>query len=737
MPRIAKVVVEIALDREFDYLIPESLAGQVRLGSRVRAPFGHAMARGYVVGLADHSARQNLKSLDSLIGERPLLDETMLKLARWIGDYYAATIEQAIRTVLPCAVRRRGAGFREQRDLSVTEAGRDPGALEALRRRTPAQAKALEYLLAHGPLTVPQLTAAAGVDASVIKGLEKRKLVQIAVGTVRRDPLAGQTILPTQPLELFPEQAAALEMIKGSIESLQPPVVLLHGVTGSGKTEVYLQAIRHALDRGRGAIVLVPEISLTPQTVERFRGRFGDAIAVLHSHLSDGERHDEWYRIYDGQARIVIGARSALFAPVANLGLIVVDEEHEPSYKQAEAPRYHARDVAVMRGRMAGCAVVLGSASPALESFYNVRQGKYALAVLSHRVDHRRMPILKIVDLRIAAERDGHISVLSRELAEAIRARLDQAEQTMLFLNRRGFATTVMCPLCGFVAVCDQCSLKLTYHKEAGELRCHMCGRVSKAPERCPACGGRAIKFTGIGTQRVEAIVRSFFPKARVQRMDADTTSRKSAYHDILGDFKARKIDILIGTQMIAKGLHFPGVTLVGVIYADLSLLLPDFRSAERTFQLLLQVSGRAGRGDIPGEVIVQTFTPLHPAIQAARRLDYDGFMDQELESRRELAYPPFSHLVCVTLEGPGEPLVAMAGDLLAKQLKPKLAASVTMAGPIPAPFSRIKGQYRYQLILRAPLMSAMSRPLKEALRELKWPAQVRLAIDVDALSMM
>ncbi len=737
MPKIAKVVVEIALNREFDYLVPETLAARVRLGSRVQVPFGHAMARGYVVGLADHSERRDLKTIAALIGVKPLLDENMLKLARWIGEYYAATIEQAIHTTLPCAVRRRGARFREQRKVTLTEAGRAAGVLDGLRRKSPAQAAALEHLLPPGSLTVSELMAEAGVGAAAIKGLEKKKLIAIEVGTSLRDPLAGQVILPTQPLTLFPEQVAALDLINGAIDTLKPSVVLLHGVTGSGKTEVYLQAIRHVLDQGKGAIVLVPEISLTPQTVERFRSRFGGAIAVLHSHLSDGERHDEWYRIYEGQARIVIGARSALFAPVDKLGLIVVDEEHEPSYKQAEAPRYHARDVAVMRGQMEGCAVVLGSASPALESYYNVRRGKYGLAVMGRRVDHRQMPVMRIVDLRIEAEREGQVNILSRELAAAIRSRLEKAEQTMLFLNRRGFATAVLCPLCGFVAVCDQCSVKLTYHKDAEELRCHMCGRVSRLPARCPACGGRTIKFSGIGTQRVEAIVRSFFPQARVRRMDADTTTRKLAYHEILGDFKARKIDILIGTQMIAKGLHFPGVTLVGVIYADLGLLLPDFRAAERTFQLLLQVSGRAGRGDVSGEVIVQTFAPEHPAIQAARRLDYAGFMDQELESRRELMYPPFAHLVCVTLEGTSGELVAMAGGQLAKQLRPKLTSAVKMAGPIPAPFSRIKGRYRHQLMLRSPSVKAMSQPLQAALRELKWPAAVRLAIDVDALSMM
>ncbi len=736
MSKIAKVVVEIALNREFDYLIPESLLAQVRLGSRVQVPFGHAMARGYVVGFAERSARADLKALDSLIGVKPLLNESMLRLARWISAYYAATIEQAIRTMLPCAVRKPGMRSREQRTASLTAAGREPALREELHRRYPRQAAALTCLQ-QGALPVAELMAQTGVSASVIKSLLTKKLIQVQDRVYRRDPLADQIILPTEPLKLFPEQQAALELVKRSIDTLEPSVVLLHGVTGSGKTEVYLQAIRHILDRGQGAIVLVPEISLTPQTVERFRSRFGDAIAVLHSHLSDGERHDEWHRIHEGRARIVIGARSALFAPVANLGLIVVDEEHEPSYKQAEAPRYHARDVAVMRGCMEKCAVLLGSASPALESFHNVQRGKYALAVLTHRVDHRQMPAMRVIDMRAETERAGRANVLSAALLEAMRQRLESAEQIILFLNRRGFATTVLCPLCGHVATCDQCSIKLTYHKNDEHLRCHMCGRAAQVLERCPACGERTIKFSGIGTQRIEAIVKTCFPQARIRRMDADTTGRKQAYHEILGAFKARKIDILIGTQMIAKGLHFPGVTLVGVIYADLSLHLPDFRSAERTFQLLLQVAGRAGRGEIPGEVIIQTFTPLHPVIQAARRLDYTGFMDQELAARRELTYPPFAHLICVTLKGPSEERVLRTARAIGQQLQAQLTAAVRLAGPIPAPFSRIKGHYRYQIILRAPTVKNILPPLQATLRQLKMPVDVRIAVDVDALSMM
>lgn len=737
MPRIAKVVVEIALDREFDYQVPEALRATVRLGSRVHVPFGHSTARGYVVGFADHSDRHDLKSIAALISPKPLINETMLKLARWIADYYAATIEQAIRTVLPCAVRRKGAGFIEHTLVTLASPVLDEAALTALRRRAPKQAAALDVLQGKGAQPLNVLARASGTTPAAIKSLADKKLVIFTRATTLRDPLADQVILPTVPLALFPEQAAALSLVKQSMDTLKPSVVLLHGVTGSGKTEVYLQAIRYGLNQGRGAIVLVPEISLTPQTVERFRSRFGETIAVLHSHLSDGERHDEWYRIYEGKARIVVGARSALFAPVERLGLIVVDEEHEPSYKQAEAPRYNARDVAVMRGRLESCAVLLGSASPALESFCNVRNGKYALAELTHRVDHRQMPRMRIVDMRVEAEQSGRTDVFSRDLVEAIRQRLDQAEQTMLFLNRRGFSTSVLCPACGYVAVCTHCAVKMTWHKGCDEIRCHICGRVQRTPERCPKCSAPTLKFSGIGTQRVEAIMRTLFPKARIERMDADTTTHKHAYGRILGDFKAGKIDVLIGTQMIAKGLHFPGVTLVGVICADLSLHMPDFRAAERTFQLLLQVAGRAGRGDVPGEVIVQTFAPFNPAIQAARRLDYQGFCDQELESRKELLYPPFAHLICITLESLRAEAVERTAQALAARLVPALPKTVIMAGPIPAPLSRAKGHYRFQIIMRSASVKVMTVPLKEALKALRCPSGVRLAVDVDALSMM
>jgi len=814
METIARVVVDVARDREFDYEIPAELRGAVRVGARVLVPFGRTERQGYVVGLADRSEARNLRPLLSLVGKKPLVDERILELARWMARYYCAPVEQAIRTVLPAAVRRKGSGHKEQLTVALEEPtpaaltrghpsqegilGKSLGSPELIpssegwppkaagvgSKLTPKQQSILDLLRAEGALSLAVLTARLDITAAPVKSLQKKGLVRLGRQRVARDPLAGRKVVPSQPLTLMPEQAAALEKIKAMMapemdermapspqpspprgeggedaarprppgtatereqESSilnpksriqHPSVLLLYGVTGSGKTEVYLQAIAHVLERGRGAIVLVPEISLTPQTVERFASRFGARIAVLHSHLSDGERHDEWHRIHDGEADIVIGARSAVFAPVRNLGLIVVDEEHEPSYKQEESPRYNARDAAVMRGRMEGCAVVLGSATPSLESWHNAGSGKYALARLPHRADHRAMPKVRVVDMRMPAAA-GKGGVFSQELLDAIRQRLDRGEQTILFLNRRGYATSVLCPKCGAVAECPRCSVSYTYHSSTDNLRCHICGGARRVPAKCPGCGDPAFKFSGVGTQRVELLAGKFFPRARVQRMDTDVTRTRDAYDRILGDFRTGKIDILVGTQMIAKGLHFPNVTLVGVVYADLSLHMPDFRAGERTFQLLAQVAGRAGRGDVPGEVIVQTYTPFHPAVQAARRVDFEGLCDQELEFRRELSYPPFVRLVCVTLKGRSEDKVSYCAGLLAKRLREAMPERVLVSGAAPAPLARAKGAYRYQVMIRGAAAGVMTGPLAQVLRDLRLPKGVTCAADVDALSLL
>ncbi|MEI6564274.1 MAG: primosomal protein N' [bacterium] len=748
---IAKVVVDVAVDKEFDYLIPDALSAQVKLGSRVNLSFGPRKTQGYVVGFSQSSGHPKLKAIESVVGEKPYIDEKLLKLARWMADYYCAPVELAVQAVLPGAVRNQSAKFKEQLFVELEDKGRSQNPefriqnLESRVRnpesktpnltRAPKQATVLDLLQSRGGMFLQDLIKLSGSDAATVRALEKKGLVRIDKQATMRDPFSNHTILRTEPLALMPGQAAALEVAKRAID--QPSVILLHGVTGSGKTEVYLQAIDYALNQGKGAIVLVPEISLTPQTIERFRSRFGDTIAVLHSHLSSGERHDEWHRIHDGTARIVVGARSAVFAPVENLGLIVVDEEHEHTYKQEEMPRYHARDVAVMRGHFEKCAVLLGSATPALESFANANKGKYHLVEMMNRVDHRAMPHMRIVDMRQEAERTGRMSIFSRDLVEAVQKRLAKAEQVILFLNRRGYASSLICPKCGMVAKCNDCSISMTYHRHDETLKCHICGAIQRVPDRCPGCQDPAFKFSGIGTQRVELAVEKVFPGARVVRMDADATRGKDSHRRILNEFKTGKIDILVGTQMIAKGLDFPNVTLIGVLNADMSLHMPDFRASERTFQLLTQVAGRAGRGEIPGEVIVQTSTPFHQAIQAARRLDYNGFCDQENEFRRELGYPPFGHLVCVGIKGMDQAKVIKAAEAFTAQLQPLLSSQVVVSGPSPAPLEKAKGQFRHQIMLRAPTTRAITESLKVVAREFRWPAGVSVVIDVDAVSLM
>ncbi len=749
MSRIAAVIVDISLDREFDYLVPDELAAEVQIGSRVNVPFGHRQIQGYVIGFPAKQRHPSLKPISSIVGGKAYLDETMLRLARWMGNYYCASFEAAVRTELPGAVRRKGAKFKERNSVELLQYD-----AAEVGKISPKQQLVLDYLKKHGDSFVEDLIAELGITQSPIKSLEKKNIVKISRQQQARHPLSKHKILSSEPLDLMPEQAVALKQVIDSIDAIpqnnpscnakgdkvneeRSRVILLHGVTGSGKTEVYLQAIAHVLEKNQGAIVLVPEISLTPQTVERFVSRFGDQIAVLHSHLSDGERHDEWHRIQEGKAKVVVGARSAVFAPVVNLGLIVVDEEHEPSYKQEEIPRYNARDVAVVRGMMTDCVVLLGSATPALESWQNVQLGKYTLATLAHRVDHRSMPTMRVIDMRAEMQKTGKPVVFSRILIDAIHGRLNKAEQVILFLNRRGYSTSLICQKCGYVASCDECSVSYTYHRSDKRIRCHICGADKGVPSLCPECHDPSFRYAGMGTQRVEKIMKQMFPKANIQRMDADVTTKKDSYERILGDFRVGKTDILIGTQMIAKGLHFPNVTLVGVVYADLSLHIPDFRAGERTFQLLAQVAGRAGRGDVAGEVIVQTYTPFHPAVQAARRLDYEGLCDQELEFRKELSYPPFAHLVCITLRGKDEEKVSFIAETLAKRIGEKVGSSVMLSEATPAPLAKAKGFYRYQIVMRAEKTRTMTIPLKVVMADFRFPVGVRHSVDVDALNLM
>lgn len=767
---IARVTLEIALRREFDYLVPEELRPLVDMGSRVKVPFGHRQVLGVVTQVVDESPHANLKSIVKVVGGKSLITPKILDLARWIADYYCCPLEIALKSVLPETVRREKEAWKKRlfvRALTRTE---------DLPKLTKKQAYVWNIIEEWRELPLQELAKLAETTADTVRRLEDKGLVLISSQTIDRDPYANEQILPTTPLELNPEQAKALERILAVLESpkgrqdadhttqgvsgippekersdgSKPPsptskTFLLHGVTGSGKTEVYLQAIARCLELGRGAIVLVPEISLTPQTVERFKARFSSGpqrtlVAVLHSHLSAGEKHDEWHKIRQGRAKIVIGARSAIFAPVDPLGLIIVDEEHEHSYKQEEAPRYHARDLAVVRGQREGAVVVLGTATPSMESFYNAGKEKYQLLELPHRADNAKMPIVRVVDMRQEMRRQKGSPIFSVQLREAILQRLERKEQTILFLNRRGYATSMQCPACGFVAECPNCSVALTYHRRDQQLKCHICGYDSPAPRKCPdeKCGSSEIRFAGLGTEKVEDALRQGFPHAKVARMDSDTLKKKEDYRRILTEFRTGRIDILIGTQMIAKGLHFPNVTLVGIIHADLSLHLPDFRAGERTFQLLTQVAGRAGRGDIEGEVFVQSFTPFHPAIQYARRHDYAGFYDQETEFRNQLQYPPASRIAMITLKGRNEDKVSFLADHFRKVMEPLLKefGDLVIAGPAPAPLARAETFYRFQLMLRTKHMTGLSRKLAELSKREKLPPDITATIDIDPVNL-
>ena len=734
---VARVTLEIALRREFDYLIPPELEGRVEVGTRVKVPFGRRQVLGCVTGLAEQSDHETLKPIAKIIGAQSLVTPQVLELARWIAEYYCCAPETALKSVLPDAVRKEQEGWRERLHVRLLPGGEGT---EALTKR---QLEVYQVIEENRSLTMQELLKLTGTTAQTVRKLEDKGLVEIAPQISERDPYANEEIVPTQPLTLNTEQATALEVINGKPGDF----FLLHGVTGSGKTEVYLQAIAHALEQGKGAIVLVPEIALTPQTVERFKARFSSGplktlVAVLHSHLSAGERHDEWHKIRQGRAKIVIGARSAIFAPVEPLGLIIVDEEHEPSYKQEESPRYHARDVAVVRGKREGATVVLGSATPSMESYHNAKRGRYQLLEMPSRADHKQMPLVRVQDMRTEKSKgDQGPPIFSQRLKEAIRNRLEQGEQTILFLNRRGFATSMQCPDCGFVAECPNCSLSLTYHRREQFLRCHVCGHAESAPRRCPSegCGSAKIRFHGLGTEKVEDVLRKLFPDANVTRMDSDALKRKEDYRRILGDFRRGKIDILVGTQMIAKGLHFPRVTLVGIVYADTGLHLADFRAGERTFQLLTQVAGRAGRGEVEGEVVVQTFSPVHPAIQFSRRHDYEGYFEAEMEFREQLRYPPFTRAAMLTLRGRNEEKVSFSADHVKKQIEPLTESmdDLQISGPAPAPLLRAETFYRYQLMLRTGRMSELSRHLAAITAGLSFPDDVTLTVDIDPVSLL
>jgi primosomal protein N' (replication factor Y) len=739
--KYVRVIIDRAIHRELDYLIPDEFADRVEIGWRVRVPFRDKSALATIVDLPAETDASGLRPIEAIVGDKPALSLKLLELARWMSTYYCCSIETVMRSLLPQVIRRAQIGWKKQ---LVVRAARTASAeeIEKLRKRAPRQAELLDAVTKlTAPTLATDLLRQTSLDNQTLRALEKRGFVELREEAVRRDPHADEQFLATTPLALNAEQTLALAAIE---EALAAPAdakpLLLHGVTGSGKTEVYLQAIKSALARGKTAIVLVPEISLTPQTVERFKSRFAetdDMVAVLHSRLSEGERHDEWHKIQSGRARIVIGARSAVFAPLEDLGLIVVDEEHETTYKQEEAPRYHARDVAVVRGKLEGCVVLLGTATPSLESYFNATRDKYRLLNLFQRVDDNQMPLMRIVDLRQEKRKAKSFTILGEKLYAAISARLEKHEQTILFLNRRGFSTSLLCSACGEARNCPNCSVALTFHRTAARLSCHLCGHTAAVPKKCPACGEDALIYSGFGTEKVESNVAQLFPQAVVRRMDADSMTRKDAYRETLRAFRGGKIDILVGTQMIAKGLHFPNVTLVGIINADLALHLPDFRAGERTFQLLTQVAGRAGRGETPGEVFVQTFTPFSPSIQFARHHDFAGYFEQELAFREQCNFPPFNHAVLITVRSSHEARGKFSAETLARRLREGIPDEFILGDPTPAPLEKLQGQFRFHILIRGVAIVRLSRLVREVLDKLPFPEDVMVAVDVDPYQLL
>ncbi|MCU0636828.1 MAG: primosomal protein N', partial [Gemmatimonadaceae bacterium] len=740
--------------------VPEGMAPPAP-GSRVLVPWRTGREIGVVLGPVDAApAGARIKPLGQLLDERdaPSMPASLLALCRWIAEYYIAPIGLVTRAALPALLwspnRPQPAG-RTQRVVEIVE--ELPSLLERERRfaRAPKQRALYELLeAAGGRAGVTRLLEQLGASASVVDGLVDKGLVRLVDAEDARDPFAART-----PVTLPPSPTDAQRAVIHALVSAPPGTsALLHGITGSGKTLVYIEVLREIVRaRGRTAIVLVPEIALTPQTVDRFRAAFGDDIAVLHSGLSDTERFEAWRALRRGEKRIAVGARSALFAPLDDLGVVIVDEEHEASYKQAETPRYHARDAALVRAKAAGALCVLGSATPSLESWHAAGHGRHLLLTLSERAGGGALPPVRVVDLRAArrvaaAERrsapgtarpSDYDGIVTGPLDMALRARLDAGEQSLLLLNRRGYAAFVQCDDCGLPATCPHCSISLTYHRVPEGLACHYCGHREPMVTTCPVCKGSRLARRGLGTQQVERAVVERFPAARVARMDVDTTTGKWAHAEILDRVGRGEVDILLGTQMIAKGLDFPNVTLVGVLDADTGINLPDFRSSERCFQLLSQVAGRAGRGPKGGDVVIQTRVPEHHAVRCALAHDFHAFVREELEGRRAPAYPPFVRVANVLVSGLDQQAVAdcalASAQWLAQLLAARAVEGLTLVGPAPAPIERIKDRWRWHLLVKAEERAPLARVLRYFMERVPVPAvhDLRVVVDRDPVQLL
>ncbi len=737
----ADVVFDRPLDHAFTYAVGDALRDRVAVGKRVRAPFGRGdkTTVGYCVRLGEEAPPRAVKELVEVLDDQPLLTDNLLRLTRWMADYYLCGWGQVLNAVVPAGARDRAG----TRNLSFVEAVPAADLPDPLPEVTPKQAAVLELLRKAGkPVELRQLTRQAKCGSGPVEALVLKGLVRRAVRRVEQFADTQEEGEPQGPITLNEDQQKAWNALEPALRGGGFHAFLLHGVTGSGKTEIYLRAIEEVVRQGKEALVLVPEISLTPQTIQRFRGRCGE-VAVLHSHLGNAERGGHWRRVASGQARVIVGARSAVFAPARRLGLIVIDEEHESTFKQETTPRYHGRDVAVMRARLENVPIILGSATPSLESWYNAQRGQYTLLTLPRRVESRPLPQVGLIDLRREGPRRGPPGALSEGLERAVREALKAGGQVMLLLNRRGFSTHVHCPSCGHVEACRFCDLALTYHKQRDVMLCHYCGYEQEPLHHCPLCGQSAVRYQGLGTEKLQAEIEQRFPGHVVRRMDSDTMRRPGSHARTLAAFRQGLIHILLGTQMIAKGLDFPNVTLVGVVNADVGLHVPDFRSAERTFQLLSQVAGRTGRGPRGGRVLVQTFTPDHPSIALAATHDYAAFVAGEMVHRQAHHYPPYQRLARLIVRSRDQEAGAAFAERLAAAFQAVLPAAVggppevRLLGPAEAPVFRLKGYFRFHCQLQAASPGTLHQVLRAVLPTLRPPTGVEFTLDVDPFNML
>lgn len=737
--KYASVILDVSIDKALDYGITAELAGNVRRGIRVEVPVRGYLRSGYVVGIKDTPDFSPVKPVVKILSEMEIITDDLFELALWMAKYYCTPLQQVLQAIVPATIRN---DTKPKEQLFVMR-GKPRDQLieycEKIRNTHSAQATVLDAMLkvTKGILLTELLEQTQG-SRSPVDTLTKNGFLTVDIIRVDRSPLINEEYFQTKHKALNPDQAQALQKIVDSLQEGRFETHLLYGVTGSGKTEVYLQAIEKALKLSKGTIMLVPEIALTTQTIERFRSRFEGHIAILHHRLSNGERCDEWHRIRRGDAKIVIGARSAIFSPVSNLGLIIVDEEHENSYKQGDdMPCYHARDVAVMRAKMAKANVILGSATPSMESYCNAAIGKYTLSKLNSRADAASIPKVSIVDMKVEYEKAKGYTHFSDLLLTEIKKRYVNGEQTILFLNRRGYHTTLQCQQCRTAVRCNHCDVTMTFHLGENTLACHLCGyTLCPPPKECPSCRGPdPMKFRGVGTELIEKSLHAVFPEVRTIRIDADTTRHKGSHQKLLRAFGTGKADVLIGTQMIAKGLHFPSVTLVGILNSDSSLNIPDFRASETVFQLITQVAGRSGRGVIAGEVIIQTCLPDNSTIQLASKQDYEAFYTEEIEIRKLFQYPPMSQLAKIVFSGVDAEKTKQVGEMVRQQLIQHLSAEYEINPVIAAGYGKIKDKFRFQFLIRGPAILPISRALQALQQQTKLPKEVRMLIDINPTS--